>query len=157
MRRSEKIDLFCSLFWLSVGGLISYGAVRLGLGSIRDPGPGLIPLLIGSFLELLALILLARSLSSKVRKETVAETILGENWKKRGAVVISLLAYSILLSVLGFLISTFLLLSFLFNISGTKGWYVRVIGAAVLVVACFFVFRVWLGCPLPLGILQMNF
>ncbi len=157
MKKGERVDLFCSLLWLLVGVLISYGAFRLGLGSIRDPGPGLIPLLIASFLELLALILLVRSVSSGVRKETLEGKILGENWKKRGAVVISLVAYSLLLSTLGFLIATFLLLSFLFNLSGMKKWYLRVVGAAVLVTACFWVFRVWLSCPLPLGILRMNF
>jgi hypothetical protein len=47
--RTKKKDLLGGIALLAVGVMFSWGAIKLGLGSGRDMGPGYFPLLAGAF------------------------------------------------------------------------------------------------------------
>jgi putative tricarboxylic transport membrane protein len=115
-----------ALFWVAVGILACYGATRLGLGSVTEPGPGFIFFWSGLILVLLSLIVLADSVRST--EDTVLQ--MGEmNWAKIGLVLLSLLLYAFFLERLGFVLTTFILLSFLLGwIEGTN--WARSLGVA---------------------------
>lgn len=138
-----------AIFWLAVGILACYGATRLGLGSVTEPGAGFIFFWSGLILVLLSLIVLVDSMRSA--EDAVQE--MGEmNWAKIALVLLSLLLYAFSLERLGFALTTFILLSFLLGwIEGTNwGRSLAVAGAAALV--CFAIFELWLKIRLPKGI-----
>jgi hypothetical protein len=61
--------------------------------------------------------------------------------------------YILALNQLGFLISTFLLLSFLFRVKATYRLVNVIIMSLLITAASFFLFEVWLKVQLPKGIL----
>ena len=80
-----------AFFWIAAGLLACYGATRLGLGSVTEPGAGFIFFWAGVFLVILSLIVLADSVRSS--EESVRNT--GEmNWIKIALVLLSLVLYA---------------------------------------------------------------
>ena len=138
-----------ALFWVAVGMLLCYGATRLGLGSITEPGAGFIFFWSGLLLVLLSLIVLTDS----VRKgEDLVEEMGKMNWAKIALVLFSLLLYAFFLERLGFALTTFVLLSFLLGwIQGTN-WGRSLLVASGAPLACFAIFELWLKIRLPKGI-----
>ena len=55
-------DRVISLFWLALGLVSMYGAVQLGLGTLREPGSGFLAFLAGGFISLIALGIFLKSL-----------------------------------------------------------------------------------------------
>jgi putative tricarboxylic transport membrane protein len=138
-----------ALFWVAVGLLTCYGATRLGLGSVTEPGVGFIFFWSGLILVILSLIVLADSIRSS--EDTVRE--MGEmNWAKIALVLFSLLLYAFFLERLGFVLTTFVLMSFLLGcIEGTK--WVRSLGVAgAAALASYAIFELWLKIRLPKGL-----
>ena len=138
-----------TIFWVALGILACYGATRLGLGSITEPGAGFIFFWSGLILVLLSLIVLANSIRSP---EDMAEEVGQINWAKITLVLLSLLLYAYFLERLGFLMTTFVLLSFLLGWIDNTSWgrSLTVAGGAAL--ACFAIFELWLKIRLPKGI-----
>ena len=138
-----------AIFWVAVGILTCYGATRLGLGSVTEPGAGFIFFWSGLILVLLSLMVLVDSIRS-------AEHMVGDmekiNWAKIALILLSLLLYAFFLERLGFVLTTFVLLSFLLGwIEGTN--WARSLGvASAAALACFAIFELWLKIRLPKGI-----
>ena len=138
-----------ALFWIALGILVCYGANRLGLGSVTEPGAGFIFFWSGLILIVLSLMALAEGLRST--EEIVQET--GEmNWVKIALVLLALVLYAFFLERLGFVVTTFLLLSFLLGwIEGTH--WTRTFGvASAAALGSFAIFQLWLKIRLPTGI-----
>jgi putative tricarboxylic transport membrane protein len=97
----------------------------------------------------LSLIVLADSIRSA--EDTVQQ--MGEmNWAKIALVLLSLLLYAFFLERLGFVLTTFFLLSFLLGwIEGTN-WARSLAVASATVLASFAIFELWLKIRLPKGI-----
>ena len=138
-----------ALFWVAAGLLACYGATRLGLGSGTEPGVGFIFFWSGLILVILSLIVLADSIRSS--EDTVRE--MGEmNWAKIALVLLSLLLYAFFLERLGFVLTTFVLMSFLLGCIEGTNWIrsLGVAGAAAL--ASYAIFELWLKIRLPKGL-----
>ena len=140
-----------ALFWIVVGILACYGATRLGLGSVTEPGAGFIFFWSGLILVILSLVVLADSVRSS--EDTVRE-MEELNWAKIALVLLSLLLYAFSLERLGFVLTTFVLVSFLLScIEGTN--WVRSLGvASAAALASFAIFELWLKIRLPKGIFR---
>ncbi len=81
-----------------------------------------------------------------------AQEIKGTNWVKISLVLASLVLYALFLEKLGFVFTTFVLLSFLLGISEGKKWP-RVLGvASAVALGSFAIFELWLRIRLPKGI-----
>jgi putative tricarboxylic transport membrane protein len=148
-RIRTTIDTWSALFWLALGLLVCYGAGRLGLGSVTDPGSGFIFFWSGLILGFLSLMLFTGSLRG-VSAES--QQIPGTNWTKISLVLVSLVLYGFFLERLGFVLTTFALLSFLLGLSEERKWprALGVAGGAAL--AGFALFELWLKIRLPKGI-----
>jgi len=140
-----------ALFWIVVGILACYGATRLGLGSVTEPGAGFIFFWSGLILVILSLVVLADSVRSS--EDTVRE-MEELNWAKIALVLLSLLLYAFSLERLGFVLTTFVLVSSLLScIEGTN--WVRSLGvASAAALASFAIFELWLKIRLPKGIFR---
>jgi putative tricarboxylic transport membrane protein len=151
----KKYDQMSSAVWLLFALYICVESMRLPLGSFRDPGPGFLPLLVGIILGVLSMICFGQARVSK-SSEIVASWYPRERWKNLIWVLMALLIYAAVLNVLGFLISTFLLLIFLFRFSiEPRTWAWAVGGSAIASASCYAVFELWLRTQLPKGLLGL--
>jgi putative tricarboxylic transport membrane protein len=138
-----------ALFWIAVGLLACYGAARLGVGSITDPGAGFIFFWSGLVLVILALPVLADSLCTS---EDSMREMLEMNWAKIALVLFALLLYAFFLEKVGFVFTTLVIMTFLLSYIGGTGWFraFAVAGAAAL--TSYAMFELWLKIRLPKGI-----
>lgn len=127
--------------------LACFGATRLGLGTVGEPGAGFIFFWSGLLLVILSLIVFAGSI-----READEPAQGGTNWGKIALVLLSLLLYGFLLERLGFVISTFLLMSFLLGWIERTKWFKAVGVAAFAATASYAIFQLWLKIRLPRGL-----
>ena len=126
-------------------------AVVIGVGSLRKPGPGLLAFGAGAGIGLLAFVVLIRSLLSK--REPV-EGNQDEGTIRRGKffmICVSLFVYTVLVSWLGFVPSTFLFVLFLLQTTEPERWWRSIVKAVLITAGNYLVFVVWLGINLPRG------
>ena len=149
MKRTKAIAAGAgALLWVAVGFLACYGATRLGLGSVTEPGAGFIFFWSGVILAILSIIVCADSVRSP--EETTRE--MGEmNWTKIALVLLSLLLYAFFLERLGFVLTTFVLVSFLLSCVEGKNWSRSLGVACAAALASYGMFEWWLKIRLPKG------
>jgi putative tricarboxylic transport membrane protein len=147
--KKTKIIVSSALFWIALGILVCYRATRLGLGSVTEPGSGFIFFWLGLILVILSFAALAESLRSS--EEIVQETR-EMNWVKITLVLLSLLLYAFFVERLGFVLTTFLLLSFLLGWIERANWTRSLGVATAAALGSFAIFELWLKIRLPKGI-----
>lgn len=149
MQRRDKIG---SIVCLVIAGIALWQSVRVPMGNIRQPGPGFLPFWVGVLLALLSAILWFEASFRKPAAEPV-RFLSGEGkWPYVVAAGVALLIYTFLLEPLGFVISTFLLLIFLFRVIGKQKWWVGVTGSILVTFFTHLIFRVALKVQLPRGL-----
>ena len=144
-------DRISSLFFLIISIVVCIHAFQLNIGSPTNPAQGFLPLLSGLCIGIVAIWTLR---SSFIRKSFEQ----GEDVKKfRLKTVIPvlgvLICYSLLLTFLGFVATTFLLFMFFFRIMAGMVWWKVLLGSAAVSIASFLFFVRWLQCQLPPGII----
>jgi len=152
MNRQDQIS---SLIWLLLGLFIIIGSLSsLKIGTARDPGPGLFPIIAGVSLSLFSFVILVKATFVKTsEKRSLRELWTGLNWERIFYVTGALLLYSILLQTVGFLLLTLLLLIFLFRAIEPQKWKLA-IGISILAsVISWLVFDRLLQVQLPRGFL----
>ena len=155
MKKRIRLD---GLVWLVLGIGLCIGSVRLKLGDFHTPGPGFMPFLSGALLGIFGFILIfatTRSGEGKEAKEQKTPVIW--NWKKLISPFLTLLIlflYISLLEPLGFILTTFICLLFLFKLSEPGKWITPVILSICTSVLSYLVFSVWLQCQFPRGLIK---
>jgi putative tricarboxylic transport membrane protein len=153
-------DLVGGLFWSILGIALCAGGVKLNLGTLRIPGSGFFPFLIGIFMALFGIALIFPNLSKwagKDQEEVTQKTPGVENWRRALCPILTLcilLGYLFFLEHLGFIITTFLFLFSLFKLSTPKKWFMPLVISMGTAVVGYFFFCKWLQCQFPLGILR---
>lgn len=151
----KERDVISSLAWLIVGSLFGVTAVELGLGTLVEPGPGFFPFLMALCLLALAAVLLVSSLKKK--GSPWSWTAVSKHWPGRGGLqrisltVLFLAVYVAALTCLGFPLTTFLFMLFLFRFILPQKWGTVLLGAGLTTGAAYVVFEVWLKGNLPAG------
>ncbi len=145
-------DQASSLFWLLVAIYASVESLRMGVGTLRKPGMGFITFGTSVLLGILSLALFLQA--TLKRDQTKTEPLFaGRLWKRVLFALVALVIYAELMPLAGYLVSTFLLMSFLFWIvKGQKWWWV-LISSLLTTLATYYVFSVWLKGQLPEGLL----
>lgn len=147
-----------SLLWLAMGIYTTLSAYRLGLGSFRQPGPGFIFFLMALLLTLLSAIDLGTTFFGRSNggKEEYDEPLwIGLRWRKILLVITGMSVYIYVFDFLGFLLSTFLLLVFLFKAVEPTRWWVSILSSLITMLLSYGVFGLWLKVPFPQGILGL--
>jgi putative tricarboxylic transport membrane protein len=157
-------DALSNAVLLVIGGGYLWYDSRYSLDTLANPGPGIFPLVVGLLLVTLAAIQLARSGRRLLLTRPTAKPgspaacppeVSGQTHTERipWLMVGILVLYLMVVSRIGFLTSTFVLVIICSKLMGTSGWKRPVLLAAGLIVACHFLFSVWLKVPLPTGLL----
>jgi len=154
----KKKEVITVLFWIGLGVFVIYSSYRFGLGTFRSPGPGLMPLLLGALLCIVAIYFLGSLLIGRIsRKSTDAD----HNEKEESnnvsvakivLVVGSLILYALILEKLGYIVSTLLLLCVMYLAAGTSK-RAAVISSVLTVILTYLLFT-RLGVNFPQGILK---
>lgn len=136
---------------------VAYEAMALWMpqGSLKFPGPGYYPKLVGAFLIAASLGCLIQALLIRRPARTAEAT--GESAPRRVAgkavaVFGLLLGYGALLKPLGFPIAICLFLLAAIRVFGYRRWTITLFIAVGLTVVSYLTFVTWLKVPLPLGI-----
>ncbi len=143
-------DRVSSLFWLCVAVIVAAASFNMGLGSIRSPGTGFMPF---GAAVLLGLLSIASFFQSRAKDEAgkALPVFRGTFWIRVILVFAALLAYAQILPLLGYNMTTFLLMVFLFWIVEKQKIWKVIIYALLTTVITYYVFSKWLNCQFPLG------
>lgn len=148
----KKRDIISSLLWIAVGSGLCYSGYDLDIGEISNPGSGFMLFWLGVIVIGLSLLILIPALKTKATEGELASLWKGIRWQKVIIILAALFIYAYAFKPLGFILSTALLLLFLFKAIEPQKWSWAVFGAVVSTLAAYGLFN-WLGCQLPQGIL----
>jgi putative tricarboxylic transport membrane protein len=147
----KTLDQTSSLFWLLVSVSVFIESLRLGIGTLHNPGRGFLTFGASGILGILSLILFFQA-SLRKGEVKAAPFFAGPLWKRILLVLIVLILYSRLMPVLGYLISTFLLMTTLFLILERKKIVFVFVSSILTTIFTYLVFSKWLNCQFPDGL-----
>jgi len=143
-----------SLVWLGLAIIICIASLRLSLGNFQNPGPGFFPFIAGSVLGILAAVVFfqaRRAASSTQEAKRPLWTNQG-GMKKIVLMTLSLLAYTVGMEYLGFVISTFIFLVLILRIIERQRWGLVILESVLASGLSYLIFEIWLQAQLPRGI-----
>ncbi len=149
----KKPDQGTSLFCLVLSILVCIESLRLGIGTLRDPGMGFMAFGASVLLAILSLTLFLKTILEKEQPKIVP-LFAGRLWKRVLLVLIALIIYARLLPVAGYLVGTFLLMSFIFWMAHFKKWWWVLISSFLTTTITYYVFSKWLNCQFPEGLFE---
>lgn len=135
--------------------LIGVMSIELGIGGLDLLGRGLMPFLSAIVLFVLSLIVLVRGLWKGKKRVVERRRFSRQQLEKPVLFVTGLIVYAFLLMPLGYLITTFGLIFFMFFMMQPKKWRTDLFFAALASALSFIFFDVLLKVHLPAGILTM--
>lgn len=148
----RRYDLISSLVFLVCGVFIAISALRIHIGTIGDPGPGLFPLITGILMGVIAG---GMFIKSYLQSASAGQEPLGADKKlwhnKSVTTVVIMFLYAIAIDWLGFLTVTLVGLFILYKAVGNLSLKVSLGGAIVTAVIAYLLFKVWLNVQLPAG------
>jgi putative tricarboxylic transport membrane protein len=153
MKRDELIGgVIVFLF----GGFTVFLSLQMPLGTFRMAGSGLFPFWLGIILMVLSLLFLLRLLKVKVSLPEVQNTVHVTTATKQmllflGATMLATFG----ITVVGYPLTTFLLMLLLLIILGVKGRIFILILSLLAAISCYLLFVRWLKIPLPKGIIGL--
>ena len=147
--RKLNLDRLVLILFVILGGGVVILSARLSLGNLHNPGPGFMPFLLGISMVFLSVL-------SCLEISPVAADEKKKSWHEEKPILFifaGLIIYLSLMDLLGFYITTFLLLGYLMRVCGEER-YRRIFwisGATVVVV--YGVFSKIFLIPFPEGFL----
>jgi hypothetical protein len=147
----KTLDQTSSLFWLLVSLSVFIESVRLGIGTPQNPGMGFLTFGASGLLGVLSLLLFLQA-SLQKDKTKAPSLFAGKLWKRILFILVLLILYSRTMPVLGYLISTFLLMTALFWILERKKIVWVLVCSILTTLFTYFVFSKWLNCQFPDGL-----
>jgi len=152
----KKRDIISSLFWMAMGFGLCYGGYDLDLGTLHDPGSGFMFFWVGIVMIGLSLTILIQAIKKPAVAGELKTLWTGIRWKKVISILGALILYAYVFVPLGFILSTILLLIFLFKAIEPQRWTWAILGAIVSTFAAYGLFHLWLRSPLPKGFLGIG-
>jgi putative tricarboxylic transport membrane protein len=141
---------------IALGGLVLVESTRIGGGTGFTPvGPAVMPLVVGGGLLVLGVLLLARTTiwpDVDLRERVEAEDRFTD-WPTTGLLVGLLVAYAIVLNVLGYIVATAAFVPAGARILGSRDVRRDVILGVALALVVYIGFTRFLGVRLPAGLL----
>ncbi len=152
IKQIRKVEGF---FWIGIGVIICLLAWKLKLGSFREPGPGFVAFISGLFVSMIGLVMGLSGLLSKISPRSridFDQTFFIASWPRLIYTMGLLLSYGLLLNTLGYILTTFLVMSGLFYDREKSRWVSSGLASLISVGVTYLVFQVWLRCQFPRGI-----
>lgn len=148
----SRYDRISTLFLVGVAVVICVESIRLGTGSLSNPGPGLFPFGCGLVLGFAGLIVFGRTFKS-AQEAAGGLWDLGTQWGKMISIIVSLIAYAFLIDLTGFRLLTLIWMGFMCRGIGKMGWKTAIFTSVVTTFFCYLLFENYLTIRFPRGIL----
>jgi putative tricarboxylic transport membrane protein len=149
----KNLDKWSALFFLGLGLAVLAHGIRLRLTVEHDVGPGLLPFVVGGILILLSMILLFGSVMGEEATEPTRSFWSNPHgWKFVFLTLFAAALFPVCLNYLGFILSIFLFLFFLFTFIARLKWWVAGIGGVSTALVAYLIFELWLKANLPRGV-----
>ena len=150
MARAHQV---AGVVFLLLGLFIVYQSAQLLYFSRLGPGPGFFGVWLGGLMALLALVFLVQNTLPRWRSDQPLALLPPAEVRLRLALtVVSLAVVVILLPILGFRVTMFLLSLFLLAFVGRQSWPVSLAVSLVASVGVYYAFTNLLGVVLPTGV-----
>jgi hypothetical protein len=147
-------DRGSSLFWLLLSIFVCIESLHLGIGTFHNPGIGFFAFYTSGLLGILSLVLFLLTFLEKGEAK-IEPLFSGTLWKRVLLVLISLLIYSKLMDLIGYLISTFSLMALLFWIlePNRMRWFLwSLVISFLTTIISYYIFSILLNCQFPTGL-----
>ena len=148
------------LVWMVIGGIICLLSWQTELGSFREPGPGFIAFATGLFMGVVGLLMVLTAVFKKTPSGEdcdsgrTAGLSYPSSWFRMVFTMGLLFGYALLLTPLGYIPTTLLVLWGLFYDGEKRNWVSSLLVASVTTGASFVFFEKLLGLRFPAGILS---
>lgn len=143
--RNQK-DFGAGLMYMAIGLFFTIMATQYPMGTAAKMGPGYFPFWIGVLLTIIGLIVLVSSLRAKAMIEKIPPF----NWKIIGLITGSVVAYGVLLPIMGFAVAIIVLVFMSASASHEFNWRGTLVNAIALAVSTYLVFVLGLKLQFPL-------
>lgn len=146
----KKADMITGVVLLVLSGFVTREAWLMPPSATFGPGSGFLPFWLGLILAVLALILLATAWRRRATAEDGVSPFPGTKALIAiGAVLGGLAAYITLLEVVGFILDTFLYVTFLLGVVMRERWLRTLLVSVATTAALYVIFQLLLGVSLP--------
>lgn len=153
MLNSERI---IALAWLIFGGGIAYTSLDHGLGEQGEPGSGFMTFVTGIFICAMAIIIYIQTFMDKeMAQSTFASRWKGTNWIRAVLIIILTLAFILLMNVLGYFVTSILLLVIIMRFLENLSWTKSIVIPIITVAATYLLFSSLLDMNMPRGVIGL--
>jgi putative tricarboxylic transport membrane protein len=153
---TNKAEAIAGALVFGTGLLLLFYASRLEYTVENVPGPGFLPLWLGIGIVITGVILTAKAFRPALVHAERIEWPQRPGWIQIAVMLGSLAAALYVLEPLGFLLTASLFIACLMFSLGVRAWP-KLIGVPIVAaVVLHLVFVVWLGVPLPMGVLSLT-
>jgi len=149
-----KKDIFSSFFWLLFGIYFTIESYSLGLGEWSRPGPGYFPFGAGLLFGIFSLSVFVKALRRVPLNEISIQPSERLHWQNMVLILFGMLAYTLLLKRIGFLLCTFLLVVLFIRVIAKERWFKSIMTALVVTLTFHLFFNILLNAQLPRGIFR---
>jgi putative tricarboxylic transport membrane protein len=146
-----RYDRMSTLFFVGLATAIVVESIRMGRGSLSNPGPGLIPLGCGLVIGTLSLIVFVGTFRTSPG-EGLRDKKIEFSWNIISA-LISMVVFGFLLNPLGFYTATFLWLGFVCRWIGRMGWKATIVLSVISTLSAWLLFGYLLEIRFPRGLM----
>jgi putative tricarboxylic transport membrane protein len=153
---TNLIQRFVSISFLIFSGIYLVASLSMPLGKVGRPGPGMLPTGIGIILTFLCLLHVIEVFflekNRGVQKEERGVLTRADALRVIGVASV-LIVYMIFFQVLGYILSTIVLVGAILRLLEMRGWLRIVLISIVTSVCSYYIFDRILDVPLPKGII----
>lgn len=148
-----KMGRIISLLLLIFSGSYLLKSLSIPYGRISEPGPGIFPVGVGILMTLLTFFNFIKFFHGVPSKKTGESLPQGKDFYRWIGILLVLVFYGVFLGVLGYILSSIILLMLVLFLLGMNGW-IRIVLISILTsVISYYLFSIILDVPLPRGIL----
>jgi len=147
-----KVEKVTCLLLIAFSVFIGFESGKYPLGTIDNPGPGFLPLLLG-----VAMAVMAVALTVRVWKNGTAD-VHRPFWPEQGGLskvsltFVTILLFTALLEITGYMVNIFFLFLILLRPIGRQKWSWSMAISMGATLVAYLLFDKWLMIPLPRGI-----
>jgi putative tricarboxylic transport membrane protein len=141
-----------ALLWALFGLYVMYQGFLLKLGTARAPKPGFMIFWVGVAIVILSGLFFIEAVRTPDRDHEPLWR--GVGWFRGAKLLAALFLYVSVFKFLGFIVSTFLLLVYMFKGLEPQSWPSALLLSAATVAICYLVFGVFLELQFPPGVLS---
>ncbi len=145
-------DLRSSLFWLLLAVIVLIASIRMGVGRPSNPGMGFMAFGASGLLGILSVLLFLRAHLRKEKPGALSPPFFSGRWKNVLIILGVLILYSVFMPHLGYLISTFLLLTVLFWLLERENVFRPILLSGCSTLLTYVIFSKWLNLQFPEGL-----